>query len=194
MRIDPDEAGEEDHLPSGAEQKPGNFHGMHIEGHSSCVERTSEPEPQENDASQRHAGNAWVEQQPSWRKEKQKPQVPPAVAPAPEVWRTRASILVQGHRHFGDAEVEKLGFYHHFRGKFHAGRPQVQHIKGAAAEPAHPAVEIVARTLEEEPSDKCQHRIANPAVFPRHGPFGNRSSSCGHPATHDQIGASAQLF
>jgi hypothetical protein len=55
-------------------------------------------------------------------------------------------------------------------------------------------VEIVGRAAEEELTDEGEGRVADPAVFPRHGAGDDLSTACRHAAAHDEVGAGAEFL
>jgi hypothetical protein len=55
-------------------------------------------------------------------------------------------------------------------------------------------VEIVGGAAEEESADEGERRIADPAVFPRHGAWDDFSTACWHAAAHDEVGAGAEFL
>ena len=64
----------------------------------------------------------------------------------------------------------------------------------ALREAAQAAVKIVRGAFEKKPADERQHRIAEPAVFPRHRAGQNRSAADRQPAAHDQFKTFLKFF
>ena len=82
--------------------------------------------------------------------------------------RAGATVRRQDRRHLGNRQPLNGRLHHHFAGEFHAGCLQIQPQNRVAVETPQPAMEIAARAMEEQPSDRGQHRIAQIAVQRRH--------------------------
>ena len=88
---------------------------------------------------EREAGH---EEEPARRVEEKEAQVPPAVAPRPEVRRPRAAVLAEAHGDLGDLQAEEHRLDDHLARVLHARRPEVEAEQRVAAEAAQAAVEV----------------------------------------------------
>ena len=79
--------------------------------------------------------------------------MPPAVAPAAEVRRPAAAVLVERRRHLGDPQPAEGRLDHDLARELHAGGLQVELENGLAVEAAQPAMEVADRRAEQHPAD-----------------------------------------
>jgi len=110
------------------------------------------------------------------------------------VGRSRAAVLVQGDGHLGNFQALKGAFNGHFRGEFHAGGLQLHFIIGRFCEAAQARMKIMRGTFEKYPANGREHGVADPAVFPGHGPRHDPAATGGEPAAHHQFIARLETF
>jgi len=161
------EDSEQDELIAEEREESRDQHGVDVQPGSSDAQRTWQQGERESDADhQQH--QPWIEEQPPRAEKEHESQVPPAVAPGPEMWRTRAAVGAQGHRHLGDAHALEGRLDHHLAGELHPCRLQAEPFVGVLAKAAQTAVHVTHRRLEEDATDERQHRVADPPVRPDH--------------------------
>src|SRR5438067_2536309 len=104
--------------------------------------------------------------------------------PSPAVGRKRGWHLSNFH-------AEKIGFYYHLCGKFHAGRTQVHFFVCLFAESAQPTVKVPAGSAKKQPANTRQYRIPQILVQWWHGTGKNSSTEA---IPHYQIIAGTQFL
>ncbi len=107
--------------------------------------------------------------------------------------RPAASVPMQSDRHLGDPQRLQGRLDDHLGGKFHPGSFQVHLPERGSAKAAQPAMEIAGGTTKKKPANEGQAWIADPAVFPWHGPRRDRSAATRQSAAHDEIVTFAKL-
>lgn len=146
-RLEPDHHGER-----GVEQR------LHVE-----PEPADRPAPWDQPDPERGAEDAerdaGVEEQPARAVEQQEAQVPPPVAPGPQVGGAAAPVGAEGDRDLAGTQPVQRGLDDHLAGELHAGGPQVEPEDRVAVEPAQPAVEVADRAAEEHPPEERQDGV-----------------------------------
>src|SRR5688572_10444245 len=94
--------------------------------------------------------------------------MPPAVAPASEVWRTAPSVSRERRRYLGHPKRSQRSLRDHLAGELHSRSAKAETKDGVAPEATHAAVEIPYGTTEEQSSHRGQDRVAEIAVQGRH--------------------------
>src|SRR5438046_10595053 len=94
----------------------------------------------------------------------------PTVAPRAQVRRARPAVWVEHDRNLADAHSLERRLDHHLAGELHASRAEVHALEGFLAKRAQSAVRVADARVEEGARDPAQHRVAQPAMQPRHGP------------------------
>ena len=115
----------------------------------------------------------------------------PPVSERPQVRRPRPAVGTQGRGDLGDPPAGQCVGHDHLGRPFHAGgvQPEVEH--GLATEAAQAAVEVTDGDAEQGAPQPRQHRVADPAVQPRHGA---RLDATGEPVAHHQVVAGPQAL
>ena len=111
------------------------------------------------------------------------PQAAPAVAPGVQLRVAGARVVVD--RNLADRDVALRGLEVHLERELHAGRLQVEPLRGRPADRAQSAVRVRDLEPEEQVQDPRQDRVPDPAVQPRHGAFVDPASVAG--AEHEVL-------
>ena len=93
-------------------------------------------------------------------------------------------------RDLGDPQPAKRCLHHHLGREFHARRSEIKCLNRAPPECPKATVEIVAGTLEEQPADRREYRIADVTVQPWHR---IRLDASGKAISHHEVVPLAQL-
>ena len=80
--------------------------------------------------------------------------MPPAIAPGTQMWRAGSTVWNKRRGGFFDAKALQGGFDHHFGGKFHARRIQIEACDRIARKSTQAAMEVADLDAIEQASNE----------------------------------------
>src|SRR6266446_972945 len=190
---DASEQGEADQLQPQQNSQAADHERIRFHAEDSDLEWADRDPGLQSDAAKEQSRPRHTEQ-PRRAVQQHETQVTPTVAPTAQMRLAGTPIFVQGDRDLGHAHFLKGRFHHHLGGELHSGARQVHFQKRLLAQRAQPAMEIVRRAFEKQAAQERQHRIADPAMFPRHRAFHDAPLASRHPAAHHQFVALLQFL
>ena len=102
-------------------------------------------------------------------------------------WVCDPSVFVEGDGNLGDTGFGQAGLDDHFCGELHSRALLVEGVVKFAGKTSHAAINIMDGSVKPCAHHEGEHRIADPAMGPRHGAWGDFSAAGGEAAALDKI-------
>src|SRR4029078_9680904 len=140
--------------------KAGKDERVQIEDNVICKLQRAEKDYTGKHASETDKNCTGHHKQPTRAIHEKKFEMPPAISPGFEMWRSRAAVWPQRSWHLFDAKLSHRSPNDHLTGKFHPGRSQIQTSDRIRVESPQATVKIPNRDSEKQATQEAENWIA----------------------------------